>query len=530
MKKFIIIIVIAMLSSINACLAFNEIGNSLGNPEFINNIVVAMGILVGVNLVILVFAGIYLKRESHRTVGEIHQVLERIQSHEMKVKLLRGEAERISVYDFKPDSIPPEIGDQLTSLIEKVDEMEVSEIQPSPKVYFNTGIAHSYLGDYRRAKEACLKATEGDYTNPEYFMLLGDVCHKLKDWEQAITAYTRVIRLSDETKTLVEAYNYRGIARFQLDKYEESLEDFNNAIRIDPNHAESYSNRGAVKDSHYEFEEAIADLNIALSLQPECAEAYNNRANARKDIGNYEGAMKDYDRAILLKPEYAEAHYNRANLKFVLGDYDDCIVDYDKAIELNPDYAIAYNNRGNTRDEMGDFQGAIEDYNKAIDLKPDYCGAYYNRGLLFRKLKQYDNSIHDLEKALEFVEDCDYRAIVYYHIGLAYLYSDNGTAAINALEKAIEEADWVKKAIASENEIPVWLKEIPEKAEDLRNIISDLIAPYQIDGDILESGKFSAGDVIAYKDKNQKDIEMVIQDMQQIEEVGTSVVSENPIE
>ena len=58
-------------------------------------------------------------------------------------------------------------------------------------------------------------------------------------------------------------------------------------------------------------ERAIEDFDEAIRLNPEDADAYYNRGVAYGDLGQYEREIQDYDEAIRLNPEYAKAYYNR---------------------------------------------------------------------------------------------------------------------------------------------------------------------------------------------------------------------------
>ena len=76
--------------------------------------------------------------------------------------------------------------------------------------------------------------------------------------------------------------------------------DFNEAIRLNPNDAEAYNGRGVVRYDQGDVEGAIADFNKAIRLNPSYAEAYNNRGNARFDQGDIQGAVADYNEAMRL--------------------------------------------------------------------------------------------------------------------------------------------------------------------------------------------------------------------------------------
>ncbi|MCC5631689.1 tetratricopeptide repeat protein [Nostoc sphaeroides CHAB 2801] len=133
---------------------------------------------------------------------------------------------------------------------------------------------------------------------------------------------------------------------------------------------------------------AIEDYNQAIRLNPNFAEAYNNRGAAHHTLGNNQTAINDYNQAIRLNPNFAEAYNNRGTAHHTLGNNQTAINDYNQAIRLKPNYTEAYNNRGTAHHTLGNNQTAINDYNQAIRLKPNYTEAKTNLDIARSKLEK----------------------------------------------------------------------------------------------------------------------------------------------
>lgn len=163
------------------------------------------------------------------------------------------------------------------------------------------------------------------------------------------------------------------------------IEDYTQAIKINPQYADIYKNRGIFRyllGTQTGFTQAI-------KINPNDANAYKNRGDARADIGDYMGAIEDYTQAIQINPHAADAYYNRGNARYDLGDEAGAIEDYTQAIQMNPTYADAYYNRGNVRAEIKEKQAAIADFQKAADI-------YHKEGKL-EALKDTRERILELE-------------------------------------------------------------------------------------------------------------------------------------
>ena len=128
----------------------------------------------------------------------------------------------------------------------------------------------------------------------------------------AVEDYGRVIQFSPGDPS---AYVYRGVARFALGRLEEAIQDFDEALRLSPEHPGTAHNH-----TH--------------TLPPL---AYNNRGSAYYQLGRIERAIEDYDRAIQLSPRSAEFYVNRALAYALLNKDAEARRDYDLAIELGFD-------------------------------------------------------------------------------------------------------------------------------------------------------------------------------------------------
>lgn len=94
-------------------------------------------------------------------------------------------------------------------------------------------------------------------------------------------------------------------------KMKKAIAAYDNAIRLDPTHAEAYLHRGKVKNTLEHYEAALADLNEALRLKPATksvqAAVYTARGVAKFGLGEPEAAFADHAEALRLNPNCAEA-------------------------------------------------------------------------------------------------------------------------------------------------------------------------------------------------------------------------------
>jgi lipoprotein NlpI len=148
------------------------------------------------------------------------------------------------------------------------------------------------------------------------------------------------------------------------------------------------NNRANAYQNKRDYDRAIQDYDQAIRLDPDSALTRNNRGSAYQHKGDYERALQDYDQAIRLDATFAVAFNNRGRAHHFKENYAQAIRDYDQAIELDPDYALAYYNRALARFDQGLYIGAVPDFVRAFNLDPD--NPYRAVGLFLAKARVGD--------------------------------------------------------------------------------------------------------------------------------------------
>src|SRR5215510_13623432 len=196
-------------------------------------------------------------------------------------------------------------------------------------------------------------------------------CYKSTNSEMAINYCTQVIESGQLSgKGLAFAFYKRANGYYERGQYDRAIEDYNQAIRLNPNHANAFSNRGVAYGRKGDYDRAVENYDEAIRLNPKHAAALYGRGNAYRRKGDYDRAIENYDEALRLNPKHANALYNRGNAYRHKGDYDRAIENYDEAIELNPKHVDAFSNRGLARFYQGQFAAAVPDLSQALKFTP----------------------------------------------------------------------------------------------------------------------------------------------------------------
>jgi tetratricopeptide (TPR) repeat protein len=178
-----------------------------------------------------------------------------------------------------------------------------------------------------------------------------------------------------------------------------AMEDYTEAIRLDPQNAALYCNRGYLRGEQNDFDKAIADFSEAIQFDPRDPIAYLHRGHAWSEQHQYDKAVADFTETIRLNPENAYAFRSRAHAWLDKRDQNAAIADFTEAIRLDPREATAYINRGIVWQAKLEADKALADFDQAILLNPQAAGVYLDRGTIWEQKKEYDKALADYDHA-----------------------------------------------------------------------------------------------------------------------------------
>jgi tetratricopeptide (TPR) repeat protein len=219
--------------------------------------------------------------------------------------------------------------------------------------------------------------------------------------------------------------------------YQDVLNDYNQAIKLDQKNIEAYNGRGDLLsrpimtkmfDNAYDIsygtdydipdqEAAIDDFNEAIQIQPN-EESYIKRAYSKiaknvrhkrakdrlSELINHscQGVSDDIEKALEINSNYSDAYYLKAHCIDDLGqNRDDVLKNYEKAIELNPNNILAYYGRAlEKKYSLNDEVGALADIEKMIEIDSSNPRNYEIRAS-YVKERDPRAAIEDYERAIK---------------------------------------------------------------------------------------------------------------------------------
>jgi len=171
----------------------------------------------------------------------------------------------------------------------------------------------------------------GQQTAEEWF-IQGDVLWEQGKYDEAIKCFDEAFRLGDPPNTevlllalvimpasgqmIAEAWNNQGVALETQSKYDEAINAFDEAIRINPQFPEAWNNKGmALKHkAQGEYDEALAAFDEAIRINPQFADAWAGKGVALESLGRSTEAQQAYAKARVLYTQAERDHMGVAQL------------------------------------------------------------------------------------------------------------------------------------------------------------------------------------------------------------------------
>jgi tetratricopeptide (TPR) repeat protein/serine/threonine protein kinase len=302
-------------------------------------------------------------------------------------------------------------------------------------------------------------------------------------FDDAVAAATEAIAGAPNEARL---FHLRGTAHLEKQAWQDAVDDFNEALGIDPKDA-YYVDRGRAFLGMEQLDKAGDDFNRVLGTD-------RNNPEARFGLGLLSAKRGDYDQAIAIfeqlmaradapqfatRPEYAEAYLQRGTSFFIAGlegetaQWDKAVADFKQGIRHNDqDYRlfsrlgtiqlnreewaeavksftasldidesdIDYVNRGRAYQELDRSDDAVNDFRRAVVLNASNGDAHYLLGRCYRKLSQYDAAIASYTSAIDNYEKTE-RPV--FDLAHAYLYRGASHLSNGKLEDAAADYDRV---------------------------------------------------------------------------------------
>jgi protein O-GlcNAc transferase len=232
---------------------------------------------------------------------------------------------------------------------------------------------------------------------------LSEIITLLKD-KKNIEAEKKCFSLIQKTKTNFELFNIYGLILFNLKRYNESITQWEQAIKLKPDYHFGYNNLGNVFLFKNDFDQALKCYEKAIEIKPDYYEAINNKANIFFKKKDFQKAIGFFNNVIDIKQDYIPAYQSKAETLKKLGRLNECLDTLAEIIKLNPFNQQALFEKGDILFDKNLFEDALEYYERVYAInseKPFLLGNILHTKSKMCVWKDFNKNLILLEKKLK---------------------------------------------------------------------------------------------------------------------------------
>lgn len=221
---------------------------------------------------------------------------------------------------------------------------------------------------------------------------------KDKELPRALALFDALVK---DDPGFAPAHVHRGISLMRLNRHEEAVSAFAEAIRLEPARGRNYAGRGEALVHAGKPNEALPDLNKAIELGHRPADVLFLRGLVHQRLGQYALSMADYEAVLRVVPTHHQSLNNRALIAVEQGDFSQGERDAREAIRLTPnEIAPRVTLARIIRDREKDLPRALRMLDEALVLKPDNAAGNFHRGVTLLRMGRAGDALDALNRAL----------------------------------------------------------------------------------------------------------------------------------
>lgn len=382
----------------------------------------------------LLAGDVYIELEKYTKALEVFKRAEDIKD---KPNVMRKLAQAYSLTGNHPEAV------KILRELTKEEKKEAQNWLVLADVYI-------HADSITQAESAVARARELDPQNFRAYIVLGDIYFNQKVYELAKNNYEEALKLNPDLNESREklAISYYWMATREImdnalsqELYNRSLQEWNELTQKDPKSARAWFEQGKILFLSNNFVDAAKSLNNYVILRPSGSLGRWYLAQSLVEVGRCDSARTH----LRISAEEIDSVAAKANLllaRCYLTEKDYQLssdlfakISTDKPLEM-----VDVRRWGQAALFAGDTNTAVEKWKQAIDMDPvQNCQLMYILGSSLYKMKRYSEAVEILSKRLNVAECKDSTDfMIYYFIGLSYVFDSKPADAIPVFKKAIE--------------------------------------------------------------------------------------------
>lgn len=254
-------------------------------------------------------------------------------------------------------------------------------------------------GEWALAESLLYGASDANPRSPELHRALGLAHYQAGRVFLAAKELKRsdaIVALDSPTRFLLAS------AYVKLGRSHWARPELERLIEAQPQEPRYRYTRARVRYDQQRFQSSLEDIREAIRLNPESAEAHDLLGQCLEGLGDFKGAIKAYERAIALDGEAGTESpwpgYHLGSLWHDLGNLEEAEAALRSAVASDPKHAAAYAELGLVLRKANRLAEAADALETAARLSPADENVQYALVGIYRELGQTERTAKSLER------------------------------------------------------------------------------------------------------------------------------------
>ena len=239
--------------------------------------------------------------------------------------------------------------EETVASIKRALSMQPELAQTHLDLYLLLGWALHSIGRTDEAGRYLRRVQGKEAQSANDFLLLADTFRVKNEYEKAVEAYRYALELEPDRG---KAHAGMGDALFRLQRYQEAIDSMQQALALQPDQPSAPALHYLTGEAWRALdrpEQALEHYENALRADPQLDEAANRLAELLFAQKRYEDALEVYQPLADRNPDNADTHSNIGSVLFMLGRAEEALQKFEQALSLDPAHETALANREQVR-------------------------------------------------------------------------------------------------------------------------------------------------------------------------------------
>ncbi len=251
-------------------------------------------------------------------------------------------------------------------------------------------------------------------------------------YEDALDAFDNALKINPKTEF---ALSIKGVALVSLGRYEEALEALNKALEINSRNEIALSRKGLALASLGRHEEALEAFDNALEINPKDEFSISRKGLALEILDRHEEALETFNNALEINSRNEFALSMKGVALMSLDRYEEMLETLNKVIEINQRSELALSGKGLALGMLDRYEVALEAFDKALEINPRDEFSVSSKGFVLLELKRYAEALDAAKRAMDVVTIESYKIDAAMIMIEAYTHLDRRSDAALEIEK-----------------------------------------------------------------------------------------------